>query len=339
MVKSSLPRSARFYACLDAGSTASFRRRTTSIVFPCTAAVVLILSSAHRFEAVAALTPAAQRAPELRLPRKEVTVPIVLIDGYPFVGGAIAGVRGKLMLDTGYKQALTINEHRVPVRDARTIGTGHFGSGQTFVARLVPNVRDVRIGHLAFGIVTSVAAQDARLLETITPDFLGWFGYEAWAGHALKLDYRRLRATFYPHGLSDYLAGERVVAELEFTTRKLPNHPIVAAHLGDQPLVTVWDTGQYGALSISEADKVSMLVDGRLTPSAKEAGRFDIHGLRLGAGVIVDIAAVEVETTPFAAAGPIGITEPQVLTIGYGLLRQYKTVWDFERQRLWLLQS
>lgn len=336
MTKASLSRPERSPAPSDRGSASRARRLIVPIVLPCAAAVAIALSSTYRSDAAAALPPATSRAPELRLPRKEVTFPIVLIDEYPFIAGRIAGVGGKLMLDTGYAHALTINEHRVPVGEALTVGKGHFGSGQAFVARLVRRVRDVRIGPLGFGAVTWVAAQDARLLETITPDFLGWFGYEAWAGHALKLDYRRLRATFHPHGAGDYLAGERVVAELAFTTRKLPNHPIIAAQLGEQPLVTVWDTGQYGALFISAADKARMLAAGRLTPSATEAERFDLHGLRLGPGLVVDIAAVEVETTPFAAAGPIGITEPRVLTIGYGLLRHHKTVWDFDRRRLLL---
>lgn len=70
------------------------------------------------------------------MPRKEVIFPIVLIDDYPFIVGRIAGVGGKLMLDTGYAHALTINEHRVPRGEALTVGKGHFGSGQTSSAEI-----------------------------------------------------------------------------------------------------------------------------------------------------------------------------------------------------------
>ena len=47
--------------------------------------------------------PVSQRAPELRLGEGTVTLPIVMIGEYPFVEGAISGVEGKLMLDTGYE--------------------------------------------------------------------------------------------------------------------------------------------------------------------------------------------------------------------------------------------
>lgn len=166
--------------------------------------------------------PKSARAPEVRFSGETVTLPIVLIKNYPFIEGSIAGVRGKLMLDTGAEQALAINDHRVPLVGGIAIGSGLFGSGQRFAVRLVPRVTEVHIAFLSFAQATTVQAQDARQLESIAPDFLGWLGYDSWAGYAMKLDYKHRRATFYKGGPKSYLKGERIIAELPFEVRKLP---------------------------------------------------------------------------------------------------------------------
>ena len=83
-----------------------------------------------------------------------VSVPIVMVREFPFIEGSVSGVAGKLMLDTGYQGALTVNDHRVPISGGRTIGTGVFGSGQTFQVRLIPELADVRVGEMVFPRVT-----------------------------------------------------------------------------------------------------------------------------------------------------------------------------------------
>lgn len=281
--------------------------------------------------------PVSEQAPEIRLTGQVVTLPIVMVREYPFVEASIVGVAGKLMLDTGYQGALVVNDHRVPVTGGRTIGSGFFGSGQTFEVRLIPEVLDVRIGGLAYPRVTEVRTQDARLLENITPDFLGWFGYEAFATHALKLDYRALQATFHAEG-TDYLAGEHVVAALPFEIRRLPNMPLMAGDLGGMPFVVSWDTGQYGALYTTDSGKARLLSEGRLTPSATDPDAFDIHGLEIDGHRLPVISAVEVRTERSPASASIGITEADHLTLGYGLLHQFKTVWDFPQKRIVLLE-
>lgn len=288
-------------------------------------------------QTASSLPPVSEQAPEVRLTARIVALPIVMVGEYPFIDASIAGVAGKLMLDTGYKGALIVNDHRVPLAGEKVTGGGFFGSGQKFEVRLVPEARGVRIGQLHYPRVTNVRTQDARLLESITPDFIGWFGYEAFSSHALKLDYRALNATFYAEG-SDYLADERVVADLPFETRKLPNIPLMTGQIGDMPFVVSWDTGQYGGLYTTEAGKARLLRDGQLTPSSKDPEAFDVHGLVLGGKTLPAISGVEVSTEPSPASGSIGITEADHITIGYGLLQKFKTVWDYRRKRIVLLQ-
>ena len=286
-----------------------------------------------------AIPPKSERAHEVRLSGDTVTLPIVMVQEFPFVEGAVAGVKGKFMLDTGTEQALVLNDHRVPVTNVRTIGTGKFGSGQVFAARLVPEVADLQIGPLHFPRATLIQTQDASLLESITPDFLGFFGYYAWADYALKLDYKKSRAIFYKGGPEHYLKGETVIAELPFETRRIPNSPVMHGRIGEMAVIVTWDTGQYGSLNTNAAGKAELLRTKHLLALGEKAENLDLTGLEVAGYAMPDISGLEVETEPSPAAVPIGISEPHMLTIGYGLLRQYKTVWDYRRKRIFLLAN
>jgi hypothetical protein len=299
------------------------------------AAGLLPLVFATGLPAQKAAAPRAERAPEILLSGDKVVLPIVMVREFPFVEGKISGVEGKLMLDTGADQALAINDHRVPLSTGHLSGTGHFGSGQTFQTRMNDVVPDIAFGTLRYPQATMVASQDATQLEHITPDFIGWLGYYFWQGYAMKLDYVRLEATFYKGGSEEYLAGEKVLAIIPFETGKLPNHPLVDARIGIVDLMAVFDTGQYGNLFIDEQTKVLLLEAASL--SNKSDDDFDLKSLRIGDTSLPAIPKIHVSTSVFPAAEPIGISERNILTIGYGLLSQYKTVWDWKSRRIYFL--
>ena len=102
-------------------------------------------------------------------------------------------------------------------------------------------------------------------------------------------------------------------------------------------IVATWDTGQYGSLN-TDAPGKSELIRTKLLRSSRQApDSFDLRGVELAGRRMPDIPALEVETEPSPAAGPIGVSEPHMLTIGYGLLHGYKTVWDYRRKRIYLL--
>lgn len=302
------------------------------------AAVTLLALFISSLPAIAkpSVPSALQRAPEARLTAKIVTLPIVMVREFPFVEAEIAGVKGKLMLDTGMQDGLVINDHRVQLAGGIKIGTGFFGSGQSFDVRLHTSVTNVRIGHVRLTRVTTVRSQDARMLEAITPDFLGWIGYGFFADHALKLDYRRLKATFYREDSDRYLRGEKVIAVLPFETRHLPNHPLISAQVGDMKAIASVDTGMYGALSVSDEAKAAMLTERHLRVTA-DPDTYDLVGLRLADLIVTDLPGLEVEKGPSAAAKSIGIVEETEVELGYAFLRQYKTVWSFRGKRLYLL--
>lgn len=140
----------------------------------------LALSSALPGMPAAAQTPLDNTvAPEMRLTGDRVAIPFMMVREFPFVQGTVNGISGKFMLDTGSREALVFNHHRIPMENGQPIGSSHFGSGQTYEIALHDQVGPVAIGPLQLSKVTNVASQDASQLERITPDFLGWFGYYA----------------------------------------------------------------------------------------------------------------------------------------------------------------
>ena len=277
-----------------------------------------------------------EHAPEIRLAHKTVSLPIILVREFPFIEGEIAGVKGKLMLDTGMRESLVINDHRVPLSGGEKIGTGHFGSGQSFDIRRHSVIRDIRIGDLSYPSASNVRSQDARMLEKITPDFLGWVGYDFFSSHAMKLDYRHLRVSFHEGEPASFLAGDRHLATLAFETRKLPNIPLLRGRIGNLDAIVSLDTGMYGSLSLPEDKRRLLVEDGLLKPTA-DPDAFDLSGIRIAGRVDFAASAIEVEEGPSPSAKPVGISEDTELELGFVLLKRYKTVWDFRRKRLYLL--
>lgn len=293
--------------------------------------VVSMAAAAAEMEAL----PKPALAPEFRLQAESVTLPFVMIREFPFVEGSVEGIRGKWMLDTGLELALAINDHRVPLETAVS-GGGQFASGQKFAIRRAPVVTGVSVAGLVFPRVTTVQTQDATQLERITPDFIGWIGFNLWKDYVLKMDYRQQQATFYRPAL-DPLAGEELVAALPFGLRKLPHIPVMAATVGDVRVAAAFDTGAYGMLCIDQPGKQRLLASGALTPAGEE-GKYDLSSLKIGATVLPDLKGIVVLTSGFPAARQTGLEDPAVLLLGYAFLSNYKTVWDYRQQRIYLLK-
>lgn len=282
-------------------------------------------------------------APEFRLKADEISIPFVMVREFPFVEAEIDGVKGKLMLDTGASEALGLNHNPLKLEEGRGMGQGRFGSGQSFERVLRPGVDNVRLaGGLSYDRVSSFISQDAKLLEGITPDFLGWIGYRFWDGYAVKMDYVASRATFYRGGPDAFLKGETVLAALPFQLAKLPNHPVMTSRIGGVEFVTLFDTGQYGGL-YTDAATMKRLVDAAAVRpvSGEEEPAADVT-MRFAEGPEVVLPKLWTYPTERAApfAKPIGVdAAPNILSLGYALLKQYKTVWDYPNRTFYLLKK
>jgi hypothetical protein len=295
-----------------------------------------VLTAAPALAQPAPKPPNSAMAPEFRLKGDVVSLPFVMVREFPFVEAEINGVKGKLMLDTGASHALSLNQNPLHLTEGSSMGGGMFGSGQKFEVFLRPKIDSVVLpGGLTYGPVTTVQSQDATQLEHITPDFIGWMGYYFWEGYALKLDYRAGRVTFYKGGPKAFLKGETVVAALPFEVRKLPNHPIMTARIDGVDFETVFDTGQYGNLFADAATREKLTKDGAVT---KAKGEADLKGIRFTKALSVNIPRIEVHEEPFPPAAPMGLTSSSILSLGYGFLNQYKTVWDYPNHTLYLLK-
>lgn len=277
------------------------------------------------------------QAPEMRLSGERIVLPIVMVREFPFIEGSIAGVKGKLMLDTGHRKALAINDRRVPVVNPVSSGRGLFGSGQTFDIRVVPVVKDIQAGHLRYARVTQVQSQDAAQLERITPDFIGWLGHDFWEGYALKLDYRNSQAIFYRGSTDTYLHGEKIIAELPFESRKLANIPVIKGNIAGIDATVAFDSGQNGTLFIDAETKSLMIAEGALVRSG-DGDKYDLHRLELHGTVFDGLKNIGVDTTPFPAAIPTGLTDKTLLTLGFVFLDAYKTVWDSNKKVIYVLE-
>lgn len=278
------------------------------------------------------------QAPEMRLSGERVVLPIVMVREFPFIEGSVAGVTGKLMLDTGQQKALAINDRRVPVVAPVAAGKGSFGSGQTFDVRVAPVVKEIRVGQLRYENVTQVQSQDAALLESITPDFIGWLGHDFWEGYALELDYRLSQAVFYRGSSEDYLLGEKVVAELPYASRKLPNIPVMNGKIAGIDATVAFDSGQNGMLYMDAETKSRLIGEGALTWSG-DGDKYHVNKLELQGRVFDDLKNIGVYTTPFPAAIPTGLSDKTLLTLGFSFLSKYKTVWDSNKKVIYVLEK
>lgn len=281
-------------------------------------------------------------APEFRLKGDVVSLPLTMVRSYPFVEAEINGVKGKLMLDTGELDALALNQNPLKLSEGRPIGQGSFGSGQTFEVILRPSVETIQLpGGLNYHHVTTFRSQNAAQLERITPDFIGWLGYYFWDGYAVKFDYGGKQATFYKGGPKAFLRGEKVIAAIPFTTPGRLDDPLMIAKVGDREFEIIPDTGQYGHLFADADEREHLIAIGAIKPVAGDDEAIDISALRFAKGPRIHLS--KIATHPYKDAAPfgkaVGAKSRRIITLGFALLSQYKTVWDYPNKMLYLLKQ
>jgi hypothetical protein len=94
----------------------------------------------------------------------------------------------------------------------------------------------------------------------ISRKILAQAGYNK--GYLFKLDYLKRKLTFYKitqerKSSKDFLKGEKVLAIVNFETRRLPNLPTIRVRIGNVDLLGSFDTGQYGLIQLDDqAEKV-----------------------------------------------------------------------------------
>src|SRR5690606_7837976 len=199
---------------------------------------------------------------EFRLIGDSISFPLTIVNAFPFISGEVNGVKGKFMFDTGHKGALAINNNLVSLSSEIETGNGFVASGQEFEIYTNDNVEEVLlVNGLYFEDLKKVKSANYDFLQDgITPDCIGYIGFDFFKGYLFKLDYTKRKLTFYKNTpgrefLKDFLAGENVLTILDFEIRNLPNIPMIKVKVAGVEMLGLFDTGgSYGLLEFTDRD-------------------------------------------------------------------------------------
>jgi hypothetical protein len=290
-----------------------------------------------------------EKTPELH---GDVAVfPITIVNAFPFISGEVNGIKGKFMFDTGNQNALEINENMVKLARKKEEGRGKVGSGQEFKISINDTIAEVKLANgFTYHNLLKIRSGNFDFLQNfITPDCIGYIGYDFFKGYLVKLDYLRRKITFYKNteqrkSSKDFLEGEKVLAIINFETRILPNHPLVHVKIGDVDMIGAFDTGQYGSLQLDDKAQKSLTEKLFVVPGGKDAyddSLLTINDIVLDGKFKTSLKGVNVETREETehVRKALQITESSILDLGYRFLDQYKTVWDYEGKKIYILEK
>ena len=259
-------------------------------------------------------------------------VPFHLVDGFIMVEGAVNGESGFYMLDTGSPFALFLNNHFLTLGPSRQIASGSAGSGQRVVVLAHENVDSLSLwGDVRFRDVGWAQSADFGFIEQgIVPQYLGFIGHGILKNFEFTIDYDRSNLFFSrldPDGdaLVSRVRPEDVYATLTFACRDCDGQKDqVPFRLGEIALTLGIDTGNSGGqLTLTEQTKAALEHSGHLTAQgesytleglAYEEASFSVDGLRVMVG------------------------ETDGGTLGYSLLKQFTTVWNYQLGTLILVR-
>lgn len=280
-----------------------------------------------------------------------IAFPITLVDAFPFISVTVNDIKGKFMFDTGLKSAIEINDNAVKLPGKKKAGTGNVGSGQSFITNTNDTITEVKFPNgLTYRNLLNIKSANYDFLQNnITPDCIGYIGHEFYTGYIFKIDYLKRKITFYKNTeqrklSQDFLKGEKVLDIINFETRRLPNHPLVRAKIGDIELLGSFDTGQYGILQLEDNAKKNLTANGLVTSTGLDGHgnyQINVNTIEIGGAFKAMLKGVYPftmeETAPFRNA--IQITESNYICFGFRFLDQYKTVWDYSDKKIYILEK
>ncbi|QEE50248.1 hypothetical protein FUA48_11865 [Flavobacterium alkalisoli] len=287
---------------------------------------------------------------EFRLAADSISFPLTLVNAFPFISGEVNGVKGKFMFDTGKQEALEINNNMVPLSSQRESGNGFVASGQKFKVYTNDTIKEVRlVNGLHFQNLKQIESANLDFLQNrITPDCIGYIGFDFFEGYLFKLDYIKRKLTFYKNTSvrelsKDFLNGEKILAILDFEIRNQPNIPIIKMKVTDIDILGLFDTGgSYGLLAITDNDAKKLIREKNLINYGKDGygtNLFSLNKVKMDADLVTDFIAIdkfEGDFSPVRKA--IGLTEDNFLLIAHRFFAKFKTVWDYKHKRIYVLK-
>jgi len=289
-----------------------------------------------------------EKTPELH--GDSVVFPITIINAFPFISGSVNGVSGKFMFDTGNRASIDINDNFVKLPNKKVKGNGVVASGQSFKKNVNDTVPEITFTNgLTYKNLENILSGNYDFLQKyITPDCLGYIGHNFFKGYIFKLDYLRRKITFYKNSHersipADFLVNEKVLAVINFEIRKLPNHPLVKVKIDGIDVLAAFDTGQYGSLQLDAPSEKLLKRRGSVILSGTDGGGdtlLTVKNIVMDGKFKTTLKGVEFsnfEDTQIIRKA-LGIIEPNIIDIGYRFFSQYKTVWDYENRKIYVLE-
>lgn len=284
--------------------------------------------------------------PEFHLDGDSCVIPFIEDPRYIFIEGSIGKIKGKFMFDTGARHSLAINSLYTNLSGGKKNGAGFNGSGEHFDVYNLDTIRDIQIGkQLLFPLVGPVSLHEQKgIQENLMPDFLGLIGYDFFKGYLIEVDYKNRRIAFYKNTIKrkesqDFLIGEKVITVLDLKASLLPNHPLTDVKINGTMLEAGFDTGTPGVLYPTEDFKKEISGKGILSgKNIEQEAR--LNDIEFSNGYKSFSTQIHV-LSPNEGAGirrVIGFKTENILSLGHGFLSQYKTIWDFEGKKLYLLE-
>lgn len=286
---------------------------------------------------------------EFHITADSISFPLTIVNAFPFISGEVNGIMGKFMFDTGHRDALKINNNMVPLSSQKAVSDGFVASGQKFKVHTNDTIKEIRlVNGLHFQNLTQIESANLDFLQNaITPDCIGYIGFDFFKGYLFKLDYTKRKLTFYKNtpareASKDFLNTEKVLAVLDFEIRRLPNIPMLKVKVNNIEMLGLFDTGgSYGLLEFTDKDTENLTERNLLKDYGKDGygdDLFILNNVQLNTQFTTDFIGIHKieETSPFKKA--IGVTEDNILILGYRFLAKFKTVWDYENKKIYILE-
>jgi hypothetical protein len=229
-------------------------------------------------------------------------------------------------------------------------GSGVVSSGQSFQTSINDTIMEIKFSNgLIYRKLEAIGSGNYDFLQKhMSPDFLGFIGHQFFKGYLFKIDYLHRKITFYKNlperSISrDFLSNEKVLAVINFEIGKLENHPHVNLKIDGIDVLGSFDSGQSGFLQADSISSERLKARGYIVKSGTDSNSDSLLSVR---NIIMDgkfktslkgIEASTLEGTKVLRR-EAGITEPNLMTLGYRFLVRYKTVWDYAHKKIYILE-
>ena len=260
-----------------------------------------------------------------------ITLPFEMESGYILLPGAVRGVSGVYMFDTGTQFTFLLNNTVIPLELTGTPSPGKAGSGQTFEIYRHDDAGPLTVAGQTHAHSGPVISGTLRwMTEQFRPDFLGFAGYALMREHEMTIDYQtqtialdRLDADGKPLAARSPLPADAITLRFDGFDDDRPNLPYVMARVAGLDIEVMFDTGTAGYLDLTP--------EGRQTLEATQAirthanGAVSLPGLTLGGRPAPNAATL------------IQASTKNRLVMGYASLVLYRSIWNYPRGEITLI--